>query len=89
MGEGGNTVGDSPVETSLERVEALLEAARYDDIDDLKSLESAGLSLDSKDLHGRTAWGSRGYLPVAVEVTKTLVEIQQKDPQFRKEQSMI
>lgn len=25
MGEGGNTVGDSPVETSLERVEALLE----------------------------------------------------------------
>ncbi|KAM1603316.1 hypothetical protein ACFX1Z_029932 [Malus domestica] len=54
MGEGGNTVGDSPVETSLERVEALLEAARYDDIDDLKSLESAGLSLDSKDLHGRT-----------------------------------
>ncbi|XP_050138345.1 ankyrin repeat-containing protein P16F5.05c-like isoform X2 [Malus sylvestris] len=55
MGEGGNTVGDSPVETSLERVEALLEAARYDDIYDLKSLESAGLSLDSKDLHGRTA----------------------------------
>lgn len=32
------------------------QAARYDDIDDLKSLESAGLSLDSKDLHGRTGY---------------------------------
>ncbi|TQE01890.1 hypothetical protein C1H46_012514 [Malus baccata] len=54
MGEGGNTVGDTVEMASLERVEALLEAARYDDIDDIISLESAGLSLDSKDLHGRT-----------------------------------
>ncbi|KAB2634125.1 ankyrin repeat-containing protein P16F5.05c [Pyrus ussuriensis x Pyrus communis] len=62
MGEGGNTVGDSPVETSLERVEALLEAARYDDMDDLKSLESAGLSLDSKGSPRPNSQGGLGRL---------------------------
>ncbi|XP_051144099.1 ankyrin repeat-containing protein P16F5.05c [Andrographis paniculata] len=36
-------------------VDALLEAARYDDIDDLQCIESSGVSLDSKDLEGRTA----------------------------------
>lgn len=30
------------------------QAARYDDLDDLKCLESAGVSLDAKDSHGRT-----------------------------------
>lgn len=30
------------------------QAARYDDLDDLKGLESAGVSLDSKDSQGRT-----------------------------------
>ncbi|XP_057515222.1 uncharacterized protein LOC130796840 [Amaranthus tricolor] len=38
-----------------EQVEALLEAARYDDLDDLKGLESAGVSLDAKDSQRRTA----------------------------------
>ena len=34
----------------------LKQAARYDDIDDLRSLASAGTSLDSKDSHGRTGY---------------------------------
>ncbi|CAI9096919.1 OLC1v1033181C1 [Oldenlandia corymbosa var. corymbosa] len=44
-----------PLESTSENVEALLEAARYDDLDDLKSLASAGTSLDAKDSQGRTA----------------------------------
>jgi len=39
----------------VEQIEALLEAARYDDLDDLKELESAGVSLNGKDSQGRTA----------------------------------
>ncbi|BBH02389.1 ankyrin repeat family protein [Prunus dulcis] len=55
MGEGGNAVQDSAVQTtSLENIEALLEAARYDDMDDTVSLASAGVSLNSKDSQGRT-----------------------------------
>ncbi|KAL3502194.1 hypothetical protein ACH5RR_036643 [Cinchona calisaya] len=42
-------------EPSSDDIEALLEAARYDDIDDLTSLASVGISLDSKDPQGRTA----------------------------------
>lgn len=38
-----------------EQIEALLEAARYDDLDDVIGLESAGVSLDAKDSQGRTA----------------------------------
>ncbi|CAN4090412.1 unnamed protein product [Withania somnifera] len=38
-----------------ESIEALLEAARYDDLDDVMSLASYGVSLDSKDSEGRTA----------------------------------
>ncbi|KAG7947786.1 hypothetical protein I3843_14G112100 [Carya illinoinensis] len=33
------------------------------------------------------AWQSRGCLPVAIEVTASIIEIQQKDPHFRKDQS--
>ncbi|XP_044506714.1 ankyrin repeat-containing protein P16F5.05c-like [Mangifera indica] len=40
---------------TIENTEALLQAARYDDIDDIISLESAGVSLYSKDSQGRTA----------------------------------
>ncbi|KAL0910965.1 hypothetical protein M5K25_019064 [Dendrobium thyrsiflorum] len=36
-------------------VEALLEAARYDDLDDVVSLYSLGVSLNAKDSQGRTA----------------------------------
>ena len=30
-----------------------------------------------------SAWRSRGCLPVAIEVTASIIEIQQKDPHFR------
>jgi hypothetical protein len=29
------------------------------------------------------AWQSRGCLPVAIEVTSSIIEIQQRDPHFR------
>ncbi|KAH9790199.1 ANK REP REGION domain-containing protein [Citrus sinensis] len=41
--------------SSPENIDALLEAARYDDIEDVISLASAGVPLDSKDSQGRTA----------------------------------
>ncbi|XVF04858.1 hypothetical protein REPUB_Repub05bG0121500 [Reevesia pubescens] len=44
-----------PTETMQGTVEELLEAARYDDIDDLIRTASMGVSLDSKDSQGRTA----------------------------------
>ncbi|KAF3963949.1 hypothetical protein CMV_011715 [Castanea mollissima] len=34
-----------------------------------------------------SAWRSRGCLPVAIEVTASIIEIQQKDPHFRENQS--
>ncbi|KAL6286509.1 hypothetical protein ACE6H2_010899 [Prunus campanulata] len=34
-----------------------------------------------------SAWRSRGCLPVVIEVTSSIIEIQQKDPYFRKDQS--
>ncbi|KAL3580232.1 hypothetical protein D5086_018067 [Populus alba] len=43
------------VEATPEIVDALLEAARYDDLEDITSLASSGVSLDSKDSLGRTA----------------------------------
>ncbi|XP_044471063.1 ankyrin repeat-containing protein P16F5.05c isoform X1 [Mangifera indica] len=57
MGQEGNSVTEhTQVDSAtLENTEALLEAARYDDIDDIISLASAGISLDSKDSQGRTA----------------------------------
>ncbi|THG01010.1 hypothetical protein TEA_029323 [Camellia sinensis var. sinensis] len=55
MGAEANAAEQTPVETTPENVEALLEAARYDDIDDVTNLASAGISLDSKDSQGRTA----------------------------------
>nr|GEY84957.1 hypothetical protein [Tanacetum cinerariifolium] len=41
--------------TNSEHVDSLLEAARYNDLYDVKSLASIGVSLDSKDAEGRTA----------------------------------
>ena len=40
--------------TLLIDLQLVKQAARYDDIDDLISLASAGVSLDSKDSQGRT-----------------------------------
>ncbi|KAH0987751.1 hypothetical protein GBA52_014928 [Prunus armeniaca] len=34
-----------------------------------------------------SAWRSRGCLPVVIEVTASIIEIHQKDPHFRKDQS--
>ncbi|KAL5708375.1 hypothetical protein ACHQM5_019175 [Ranunculus cassubicifolius] len=51
----GAPEGTPSQEIPIEIIEALLEAARYDDIDDLKALQSSGVSLNSKDSEGRTA----------------------------------
>ncbi|KAJ6948581.1 hypothetical protein NC651_002796 [Populus alba x Populus x berolinensis] len=56
MREGANQAEQqTQIETRPETVDALLEAARYDDIEDIASLASSGVSLDSKDSLGRTA----------------------------------
>ncbi|CAN1250493.1 Ankyrin repeat-containing protein P16F5.05c, partial [Linum perenne] len=47
--------GAGMTQSPEEIVEVLLEAARYDDIDDILSLVSSGVPLDSKDSFGRTA----------------------------------
>ncbi|KAM3740447.1 hypothetical protein ACB098_08G099700 [Castanea mollissima] len=57
MGAAANPVVEQPSsETTPDQVEALLEAARYDDLDDVVSLASSGVSLDSKDSLGRTGF---------------------------------
>ncbi|XP_022897064.1 integrin-linked protein kinase 1-like [Olea europaea var. sylvestris] len=69
MGEEEHSVEQNPQEMMLDNIEALLEAARYDDIDDVKSIASAGLSLDSKDSQGRTALhmaAANGHLDIIV-----------------------
>ncbi|KAF3634440.1 putative haloacid dehalogenase-like hydrolase domain-containing protein 3-like [Capsicum annuum] len=55
MGADGFIVDQIPSGTTSESIEALLEAARYDDLDDVMSLASSGVSLGSKDSEGRTA----------------------------------
>ncbi|XP_075635422.1 uncharacterized protein LOC142607712 [Castanea sativa] len=68
MGAAANPVVEQPSsETTPDQVEALLEAARYDDLDDVVSLASSGVSLDSKDSLGRTALhmaAANGHLDV-------------------------
>ncbi|XP_077218627.1 ankyrin repeat family protein [Tasmannia lanceolata] len=51
---GTSQTQQSPEET-LDKVQAFLEAARFDEIDDVINLSSKGVSLDSKDSQGRTA----------------------------------
>ncbi|GAB2277075.1 hypothetical protein Dimus_011784 [Dionaea muscipula] len=66
-GEANQTEQTPPITTSSEDVECLLEAARYDDIDDIKRIYLAGISLDSKDTQGRTALhmaAANGHLDV-------------------------
>ncbi|KAL7083260.1 hypothetical protein ACP275_14G150000 [Erythranthe tilingii] len=58
MGAADNTLDHPPPQVappSAACIDAFLEAARYDDIDDVTSIASAGVPLDSKDLEGRTA----------------------------------
>ncbi|XP_057732279.1 uncharacterized protein LOC130947594 isoform X3 [Arachis stenosperma] len=50
-----NTAVQALPEMMSANVEALLEAARYDDMDDVVILASNGVPLDSKDEQGRTA----------------------------------
>ncbi|KVH94931.1 Ankyrin repeat-containing protein [Cynara cardunculus var. scolymus] len=55
MGAEANRAEQNPTATESENVEELLEAARYNDIDDVIRLAAVGVSLDSKDAEGRTA----------------------------------
>ncbi|KAK6916131.1 Ankyrin repeat, partial [Dillenia turbinata] len=53
-------------------------AARYDDIDDVESLASAGISLDSKDSEGRTAFhmaSANGHLDVVEYLISSRVDV--------------
>ncbi|KAG6400457.1 hypothetical protein SASPL_137289 [Salvia splendens] len=56
MGAPVKTAEQPPQDATAETIDALLEAARYDDIDDLMSIASSGVSLDSKDSEGRTGF---------------------------------
>ncbi|XP_060667991.1 uncharacterized protein LOC107410631 isoform X2 [Ziziphus jujuba] len=51
------------------------------------SLFSDSVDTVASALRKISAWRSRGCVPVTVEVTASIVEIQQKDPYFRKDQS--
>ncbi|XAR60312.1 hypothetical protein NMG60_11033630 [Bertholletia excelsa] len=65
-------------EATPENVEALLEASRYDDIDDVISLASSGTSLDSRDLLGRTALhmaSANGHLDIVDYLIRNGVDI--------------
>ncbi|RZC83413.1 hypothetical protein C5167_046202 [Papaver somniferum] len=42
--------------TEQENIDALLEAARYNELEDVKTLASSGVSLNSMDSEGRTVW---------------------------------
>ncbi|KAL7202694.1 hypothetical protein ACSBR1_034210 [Camellia fascicularis] len=78
MGAEANAAEQTPVETTPENVEALLEAARYDDIDDVMNLASAGISLDSKDSQGRTALhmaSANGHLDIVDYLIRNGVDV--------------
>ncbi|MFS7985475.1 hypothetical protein Hanom_Chr11g00998781 [Helianthus anomalus] len=47
-----NGAEQNPTCTDSEYVESLLEAARYNDIEDVKNLATIGIPLDSKDAQG-------------------------------------
>ncbi|RVX20071.1 hypothetical protein CK203_004507 [Vitis vinifera] len=49
------------------------KAARYDDIDDVKIIASAGVSLDSKDSQGRTGYNLQYVLDIPNTVTCSLI----------------
>ncbi|KAL5565877.1 hypothetical protein UlMin_029041 [Ulmus minor] len=75
----GNLSEQTPAETTTpENVEPLLEAARYDDLDDIISLASAGVSLDSKDSQGRTALhmaSANGHLSIVEFLISRKVDV--------------
>ncbi|KAF3453124.1 hypothetical protein FNV43_RR03558 [Rhamnella rubrinervis] len=51
------------------------------------SLFSDSVDIVASALRRIATWRSRGCVPVAIEVTASIIEIQLKDPYFRKEQS--
>ncbi|KAL4578382.1 hypothetical protein LXL04_014505 [Taraxacum kok-saghyz] len=55
LGAEANGTEENPSATVSEHVDALLEAARYNDIDVVNSLAAIGVSLNSKDEEGRKA----------------------------------
>ncbi|XP_022731038.1 ankyrin repeat-containing protein P16F5.05c-like isoform X2 [Durio zibethinus] len=64
MGAEANGAEQTPTETTQETVEELLEAARYDDMDDLIRLASTGVSLDSKDSQALHMAAANGHLDI-------------------------
>jgi len=46
-------------------------------------IEEIGFMLSVLVFWQIEAWRSRGCLPVVIEVTASIIEIQQKDPHFR------
>ncbi|KAJ4979220.1 hypothetical protein NE237_010000 [Protea cynaroides] len=74
-----NTLHQSENEViTPDNVEALLEAARYDDIDDVVSLASADVSIDSKDSQGRTALhmaAANGHLGIVEYLIRNGVDL--------------
>ncbi|XP_062077282.1 pre-rRNA-processing protein las1 isoform X2 [Humulus lupulus] len=52
------------------------------------SLFSDSLHAVSSALRKISTWGSRGCLPVTIEVTASIIEIQMRDPHFRKDQTI-
>nr|XP_017178715.2 uncharacterized protein LOC103402411 isoform X4 [Malus domestica] len=52
-----------------------------------KSLFSNSPDFVASALRRISTWRSRGCLPITIEVTASIIEIQRKDPHFRKDQS--
>ncbi|KAL3752179.1 hypothetical protein ACJRO7_012921 [Eucalyptus globulus] len=55
MGADSNSAENAPVAATPDDVDALIDAARYGDMEDVTSLAAAGVPLDSRDDQGRTA----------------------------------
>ncbi|XP_074292451.1 uncharacterized protein LOC141619323 isoform X2 [Silene latifolia] len=76
-------LGFDDVTTNLNDNYKLVPWLNWDEWSFVKiSLYSSSPHSIAKALHRIAAWRSRGCLPVAVEVSASFVEIQQKDPYF-------
>lgn len=51
-------MGNTLLEAAVYLFSIIEQAARYDDIDDVRTIAAAGVSLDSKDSEGRTGYFS-------------------------------
>ncbi|KAI3990060.1 hypothetical protein MKX01_013546 [Papaver californicum] len=64
--------------TQQENIDALLEAARYNDLEDVKIIASSGVSLDYMDSEGRTALhmaAANGHLGIVEYLIKSGVDL--------------